>query len=219
MDKKALGKVAKLIPLLASDKEGEVLGAVAAIRRVLAAGGMDLHDIAKLVLGTPVTVNIYGSGAAEYPGKRSQTDPLWPNWQDFNNADFGNAFRKAKAKYDSDSKQSSSAPEDPPRRRKRYEGYKEPESDTPNRSKHRSALDPDDLEKVNYCLEAIDILANGEYEFLKGLQIQDFPITVAQDAWLYSIHRRVKRTRDNRAASESPKKPFSYKERHASRKG
>jgi hypothetical protein len=203
MDKKALDKVAKLIPLLASDKEGEVLGAVAAIRRVLAAGGMDLHDVAKLVLGTPVTVNVYGSSAGATPQGE--------------NASFWEAYKKYQERGPFD-------PQDHDiwgKRKKKYEGYKEPEPDKPSRGKYRSALDPDDLEKVNYCLEAIDILASGEYEFLKGLQVQEFPITMAQDSWLYSIHRRVKRTRDNRAAEEEvkgPKKPFVYKERDASRR-
>lgn len=39
-------KLAKLLPLLASDRDGEVLGAVVAIRRTLATAGLDLHDLA-----------------------------------------------------------------------------------------------------------------------------------------------------------------------------
>ena len=42
-------KLGKLIPLLASDKPGEVLGAVAAIRRTLEREGLDLHDLAKVL--------------------------------------------------------------------------------------------------------------------------------------------------------------------------
>jgi flagellar hook-length control protein FliK len=42
-------KLAKLIPLLASDKDGEVLGAVGAIKRVLASNGSDLHRLAEMV--------------------------------------------------------------------------------------------------------------------------------------------------------------------------
>jgi hypothetical protein len=42
-------KLSKLIRLLASDKDGEVLGTVAAIRRTLERAGLDLHDLAKIL--------------------------------------------------------------------------------------------------------------------------------------------------------------------------
>lgn len=42
-------KIAKVLPLLASDKPGEVLAAVAATRRSLAADQCDLHDLARAV--------------------------------------------------------------------------------------------------------------------------------------------------------------------------
>jgi hypothetical protein len=37
----------KLVPLLASDNDGEVVATVHAIRRALKAAGLDLHDLAK----------------------------------------------------------------------------------------------------------------------------------------------------------------------------
>jgi hypothetical protein len=40
-------KIGKLIRLLGSDKAGEVVAAAAALRRSLAAGGRDLHDLAE----------------------------------------------------------------------------------------------------------------------------------------------------------------------------
>jgi hypothetical protein len=39
-------KVAKLVRLLASDKDGEVLAAIAALKRTLVIADMDLHDLA-----------------------------------------------------------------------------------------------------------------------------------------------------------------------------
>jgi hypothetical protein len=42
-------KLQKLIPLLASDKDGEVLSAVAAIGRTLKQAGADYHDLAKAI--------------------------------------------------------------------------------------------------------------------------------------------------------------------------
>jgi hypothetical protein len=42
-------KVGKLVRLLASDKEGEVLAAVAALKRTLGAGGADINDMADAV--------------------------------------------------------------------------------------------------------------------------------------------------------------------------
>jgi hypothetical protein len=44
-----LAKVAKLIRPLASDKPGEAMAAVHAIRRTLAGAGLDLHDLAHVI--------------------------------------------------------------------------------------------------------------------------------------------------------------------------
>jgi hypothetical protein len=44
-------KLAKLLPLLASDKPGEVAATAAAINRTLAAAGADLHDLASAIEG------------------------------------------------------------------------------------------------------------------------------------------------------------------------
>ncbi len=46
-------KLSKLFPLLGSDKDGEVLAAVGAIRRMLRAHNLDLHDLAKAITATP----------------------------------------------------------------------------------------------------------------------------------------------------------------------
>ncbi len=43
--------IAKLIPRLASDHDGEVVATVRAIRRVLEADGLDLHDLAARLAG------------------------------------------------------------------------------------------------------------------------------------------------------------------------
>ena len=40
------GKLGRLLPRLASDRDGEVLATVAAIRRTLTREGFDLHDLA-----------------------------------------------------------------------------------------------------------------------------------------------------------------------------
>lgn len=42
-------KLAKVIPLLGSDKQGEVLAAVAGIQRVLESTGASLHDLARAI--------------------------------------------------------------------------------------------------------------------------------------------------------------------------
>jgi hypothetical protein len=44
-------KIASLIPLLSSDKDGEVLATVEAIKRTLKSGGCDLHDLASRLVG------------------------------------------------------------------------------------------------------------------------------------------------------------------------
>lgn len=45
-------RIAKLLPRLASDHDGEVIATVAAIRRTLEAEGDDLHDLARSIGGT-----------------------------------------------------------------------------------------------------------------------------------------------------------------------
>ncbi len=44
-------KIRKLLPLLGSDKDGEVLGAARAIHRTLQSAGSDLHDLAARLEG------------------------------------------------------------------------------------------------------------------------------------------------------------------------
>ena len=46
-----IGKLAKFIPLLASDKPGEVLNAVQAMGNLLASAELDLHDLVTLISG------------------------------------------------------------------------------------------------------------------------------------------------------------------------
>jgi hypothetical protein len=45
----AFSRIGKLIRLLESDKPGEAIGAVHAIRRTLAGAGLDLHDLAHVI--------------------------------------------------------------------------------------------------------------------------------------------------------------------------
>jgi hypothetical protein len=49
----ASDKLAKLVRLLSSDKDGEVLAAAAAIRRTLAAEGSDIHALADALCRRP----------------------------------------------------------------------------------------------------------------------------------------------------------------------
>ena len=46
-------KCAKLVRLLGSDNDGEVLAVIAALKRVLASVGLDLHDLAKRIVDPP----------------------------------------------------------------------------------------------------------------------------------------------------------------------
>jgi hypothetical protein len=49
MDIGSRDKLIKLVRLLSSDKDGEVLGAVAAIERTLKSNGLSFHDLAELL--------------------------------------------------------------------------------------------------------------------------------------------------------------------------
>ena|SRR5215207_4936659 len=48
-------KIAKLIPRLATDHDGEIVATVQAIRRTLASSGLDLHDLAGALEREPET--------------------------------------------------------------------------------------------------------------------------------------------------------------------
>lgn len=52
-------RVAKLLPRLGSDQNGEVAATAAAIQRTLKAAGCDLHDLAAHVAEGPKTVVVY----------------------------------------------------------------------------------------------------------------------------------------------------------------
>lgn len=55
-------KVARLLPLLASDRDGEVVATARAIGRTLAAYGQDWHDLARLISAEPVTAQPVRAG-------------------------------------------------------------------------------------------------------------------------------------------------------------
>jgi hypothetical protein len=59
-------KLSKLIPLLSSDRDGEVIAAVRAIDRTLKSAGLDLYDFAKAVTA-PKTIVVYGGSDEPEP--------------------------------------------------------------------------------------------------------------------------------------------------------
>lgn len=65
-------RVAKLLPRLASDQNGEVAAVAAAISRTLKAAGHDLHDLAAHIAAEPRTVVVYKERPAE-----PQHPPSW----------------------------------------------------------------------------------------------------------------------------------------------
>ena len=46
-------QIAKLLPLLSSDQDGEVVAAARAVCRTLQAAGLDIHDLARAAVSTP----------------------------------------------------------------------------------------------------------------------------------------------------------------------
>ena len=69
--------LAFLIPLLASDRDGEALGAARAIERKLVAAGLDFHDLAAVVAGTsPAVLDITPDTAAS-PRPKSKRAETW----------------------------------------------------------------------------------------------------------------------------------------------
>ena len=54
----AENRIGRIIALLSSDKDGEVLAAVAALRRLLKSNGADLHDLVALLEGKVRVVQV-----------------------------------------------------------------------------------------------------------------------------------------------------------------
>jgi hypothetical protein len=67
-------KLIKLLPLLTSDKDGEVVASARAIDRLLKSAGLDIHDIVESV-STPKRVVVYG-------GPEWDEDSVPQSWRD-----------------------------------------------------------------------------------------------------------------------------------------
>jgi hypothetical protein len=73
--------IGKLLRLLGSDRDGEVLGAVRALRRVLTSNKLDLHDLAHIVEAPPVASpngnGHAGSGFRNWHDDTVETEVPW----------------------------------------------------------------------------------------------------------------------------------------------
>lgn len=78
-------RVAKLVPLLASDKDGEVVAAARAIARTLGTAGTDLHDLAD-TLNRMQTVSEARPASEATTSSRTSPSPAW---------NYANEFRRA----------------------------------------------------------------------------------------------------------------------------
>ena len=65
-------RVAKLLPRLGTDQQGEVAAVAAAITRTLKAAGHDLHDLAEHITAAPRTIVVYRERQVE-----PQHPPSW----------------------------------------------------------------------------------------------------------------------------------------------
>jgi hypothetical protein len=82
-----VGRVGRLIRLLASDRDGEALAACRALGRELAAAGLDFHDLADRIEQPPAV----DRGPATPSGRRTRPGPTEP--------EPGRADRKAVAQW------------------------------------------------------------------------------------------------------------------------
>lgn len=65
------GKLAKLLPMLSSDHDGEVIAAVRAMERVLKSEGKSLHDLAGMLSAPP---HVNAAKSARKPRQRKQRE-------------------------------------------------------------------------------------------------------------------------------------------------
>jgi hypothetical protein len=85
ISKSAAERIAKLIPLLASDNDGEALAATRAIGRALESTGFDFHALAASVLHMRVVSDVGGAGGGDVTPRPSAA----ASWN------YANAFREA----------------------------------------------------------------------------------------------------------------------------
>lgn len=71
----AAPRLAKLIPMLGTDRDGELVGTVHAIRRTLKSAGCDLHDLAEVVERAALPVVV------EQPRQEGSPAPELKPWQ------------------------------------------------------------------------------------------------------------------------------------------
>lgn len=95
-------KLAKIMPRLATEHEGEVINAVRAISRILVGAGLDWHAIAKVIEEAGCAPEIVLDGSGTQPFR-------WSGFQDFEKA-WADSATNTKAKPDLD------APDKPSRR-------------------------------------------------------------------------------------------------------
>jgi hypothetical protein len=82
------GKLAKLLPMLSSDRDGERIGAVAAIGRVLKSEKLDWHDLAAHVKAKPVQ---------EQPQPKPQPQPQKGGWSEMDSDDLVGLIEEIRA--------------------------------------------------------------------------------------------------------------------------
>ncbi|NHT77533.1 hypothetical protein G8E10_17605 [Rhizobiaceae bacterium CRRU44] len=62
----AVERIAKLMPLLASDKEGEVINAARAMVKALRRENRDLHDVVRLIASPQTTIDPFGEASSAW---------------------------------------------------------------------------------------------------------------------------------------------------------
>ena len=82
-----------LIPMLASDKDGEVVASVRQIARTLAAEGKDFHDLVKMLSSEPTIV--YQTVFRDRPEKKPQPETSRRKQWDFGGQAEGDWIEKA----------------------------------------------------------------------------------------------------------------------------
>jgi hypothetical protein len=71
-------KIARLIPLLASDKDGEVNATVCAMARTLKSGGCDFHDLASALMNSEIVAS---SDRGKYSFDEIWRCPTLTDWE------------------------------------------------------------------------------------------------------------------------------------------
>lgn len=175
-----LPDVAKLLPRLASDFDGEVLATVKAIKRKLATAGLDLNDLGSLTMSIPKALAAMTAATLPPPPPPPPPKPADFEWEDVSAARNTTAWTRSRSRQGpawgtSNTSAPPSPPPPPPR---------QPPPPPPPR------MAADHVKMAREC-QTIGLMKPKEKTFVGDILALNRALSASQIQWLEQIHFRI----------------------------